>query len=155
MVRIARFDVLLVAGLAVVLLAGCAGSGSDKAGGKSARKVVVLTLANPLGGSLELDAFVGEVNRLSGGAIRIDVKSGWRSGQVAFENGLIGDVRAGKADLGVASSRAWDSVGVQSFRALGGHDHRGCRAVRHLRRFACGHGALGVECGLEREQRFE
>jgi TRAP-type transport system periplasmic protein len=107
-------SVLLVAWL----LAGCAGSGANKAGGKPGRKVVVLTLANPLGGSLELDAFVGEVNRLSGGGIRIDVKSGWRSGQVAFENGLIGDVRGGKADLGVAGSRAWDSVGVTSLRAL-------------------------------------
>ena len=112
MVRIARVGaLLLVAGLAVVLLAGCAGSGSDKAGGKSARKVVVLTLANPLGGSLELDAFVGEVSRLSGGAIRIDVKSGWRSGQVAFENGLIGDVRGGQRILALpAAGRGTRSV---------------------------------------------
>jgi TRAP-type C4-dicarboxylate transport system substrate-binding protein len=78
----------------------------------------VLTLANPIGSSLELDAFVGEVNRLSGGRIRIEVKSGWRSGQVAFERGLIGDVRTGEADLGVAASRVWDSVGVKSLRAL-------------------------------------
>ena len=35
-----------------------------------------------------------------------------------YENGLIGDVRAGKADLGVVGSRAWDSVGVTSLRAL-------------------------------------
>ena len=114
MARIAR----IAAALAVLLLAGCAGSGADKAGGKPGHKVVVLTLANPLGGSLELDAFSRDVNRLSGGAIRIDVKSGWRSGQVAFENGLIGDVRAGSADLGVAGTRAWDSVGVTSLRAL-------------------------------------
>ncbi len=118
MVGIARIGALLVVGLALVLLAGCAGSGANKAGGKPGRKVVVLTLANPLGGSLELDAFVSEVNRLSGGGIRIDVKSDWRSGQVAFENGLIGDVRAGKTDLGVAGSRAWDSLGVTSLRAL-------------------------------------
>jgi TRAP-type C4-dicarboxylate transport system substrate-binding protein len=119
MVRTARIAAgLLVAGLAVVLLAGCAGSAADKAGGQAGHKVVVLTLANPLGGSLEVDAFTREVNRLSGGGIRIDVKSGWRSGQVAFENGLIGDVRAGKTDLGVAGSRAWDSVGVTSLRAL-------------------------------------
>ena len=62
MARTARIVAgLLVAGLAVVLLAGCVGSGGDKAGGKPGHKVVVLTLANPLGGSLELDAFVGEV----------------------------------------------------------------------------------------------
>jgi TRAP-type C4-dicarboxylate transport system substrate-binding protein len=118
MVRIARIRVLLVAGLALVLLAGCAGSGADKAGGRSARKVVVLTLADPFGDTQELDGFAMEVNRLSGGTMRIDVKIGWRYGQVTYENGLIGDVRAGKADLGVAGSRAWDSVGVTSLRAL-------------------------------------
>ena len=48
----------------------------------------------------------------------IDIRSRWRRGQVDSENGLIGDVGAGKADLGVAGSRAWDSAGVSSFRAL-------------------------------------
>ena len=42
----------------------------------------------------------------------------WRLHQVDFETGLIGDVRAGKADLGAAGSEAWASVGVNSFRAL-------------------------------------
>jgi hypothetical protein len=50
--------------------------------------------------------------------MRIDIEYRWRFGQVKFENGLIGDVRAGKADLGVVGSRAWDSVGLSSFRAL-------------------------------------
>ena len=43
----------------------------------------------------------------------------WRDGQPAFERGTIADVRAGKVDLGAVASRAWDSVGVSSFRALG------------------------------------
>lgn len=111
-------NVLLVAGLALVLLAGCAGSGSDKAGGKPGGNPVVLTMAF-FSGPDEMDGFASEVNRLSGGTILIDIKPNWRSGQVAYESGLIGDVRAGKADLGVAGSRAWDSVGVGSFRALG------------------------------------
>ena len=119
MVRIGRMGAVLTAGLVAVLLAGCAGPGVNKAGGQAARAPVVLTLANPLGSSEEVDGFVGEVARLSGGTIRIDVRSRWRYGQVAFESGLIGDVRAGKADLGVAGSRAWDSVGVTSLRALG------------------------------------
>jgi TRAP-type C4-dicarboxylate transport system substrate-binding protein len=78
----------------------------------------VLTLANFIGQSLELDGFAGEVQRLSAGTMRIDIRSRWRPGQVDSENGLIGDVGAGKADLGVAGSRAWDSAGVSSFRAL-------------------------------------
>lgn len=112
--------VLLAAGLAMSLLASCAGSGSNKAGGSPspAHRPVVLTLAF-FAGEDEVDSFVSEVTRLSGGSILIDVKPNWRAGQAAYENGLIGDVRAGETDLGVVGSRAWDSVGVQSFRALG------------------------------------
>jgi TRAP-type transport system periplasmic protein len=117
MVRVERMGVLL-AGLALAVLAGCTGSGSDKAGGKRAPKPVVLTLAFTGNGSLDLDGFVTEVRRLSAGKIRIDVKSGWQSDQVKFENELIGDVRTGKVNLGVVGSRAWDSVGVISLRAL-------------------------------------
>jgi TRAP-type C4-dicarboxylate transport system substrate-binding protein len=115
MARSAR-PVVLLAVMAV--LAGCTGPGLDKAGGTRARQPVVLTLANFIGESVELDGFAGEVRRLSAGTMRIDIRSRWRPGQVDSENGLIGDVGAGKADLGVAGSRAWDSAGVSSFRAL-------------------------------------
>src|SRR5689334_24616926 len=108
--------VVLLAMMAV--LAGCTGPGLDKAGGTRARQPVVLTLANFIGESAELDGFAGEVRRLSAGMMRIDIRSRWRPGQVDSENGLIRDVGAGKAGLGVAGSRAWDSVGVSSFRAL-------------------------------------
>jgi TRAP-type C4-dicarboxylate transport system substrate-binding protein len=109
--------VVLLAVMAV--LAGCGSPGFNKAGDSQPRHPVVLTLANFNGISGELDGFTGNVWRLSGGTMRIDIKYRWRNGQVNYENGLIGDVRAGKADLGVVGSRAWDSVGVTSFRALG------------------------------------
>jgi TRAP-type C4-dicarboxylate transport system substrate-binding protein len=115
MARSAR-PVVLLAVMAV--LAGCTGPGVDKAGGTQARQPVVLTLADFIGESVELDGFAGEVRRLSAGTMRIDIRSRWRPGQVDSENGLIGDVSAGKADLGVVGSRAWDSAGVSSFRAL-------------------------------------
>ena len=115
MARSAR-PVVLLAVMAV--LAGCAGPGLDKAGGAQARQPAVLTLANFIGDSGELDGFAGKVRRLSAGTMQIDIGSRWRLGQVDSENGLIGDVRAGKVDLGVAGSRAWDSAGVNSFRAL-------------------------------------
>src|SRR5215470_1877941 len=103
----------------VAVLAGCGPAGFDKAGGSQQRRPVVLTLADFNGITGELDGFTGNVWRLSGGTMRIAVQYRWRYGQVNDENGLIGDVRAGKTDLGVAGSRAWDSVGVDSFRALG------------------------------------
>ena len=103
----------------LALLAGCAASQSNKAGSTVSRKAVVLTLASFFPDASEVSGFAANVRRLSHGSMRIAIESGWRLGQVAFEDGLIQDVRAGHADLGVAGSRAWDSVGVRSFRALG------------------------------------
>jgi TRAP-type C4-dicarboxylate transport system substrate-binding protein len=104
--------------LVLVVLAGCGGASADKAGGASGQQPRILTMANAAGDSGELDPFVSEVARLSGGTIRIQVQNRWRVGQAEYETGLIKDVRAGKADLGSAGSRAWDSVGVMSLRAL-------------------------------------
>src|SRR5215470_17384117 len=109
--------VALLAGLA--LIGGCTGPGLDKAGGRQARQPAVLTLANFDGNSGELDGFANNVARLSGGTMQVDIEYHWRQGQAGSETGLIGDVRAGKADLGVVGSPAWDSAGVSSFRALG------------------------------------
>ena len=103
---------------ALALIAGCAGPGWNKAGGTQARKPVVLTLANFIGLSGELDGFAADVQRLSAGAMGIDIESHWRLHQVNFETGLISDVEAGKADFGVAGSAAWASAGVNGFRAL-------------------------------------
>ena len=116
MARSQRAVVALLAALA--LIGGCAGPGWNKAGGPQARKPVVLTLANFIGTSWELDGFAREVQRLSAGAMRIGIESRWRFHQVDFETGLIGDVRAGEADLGATGGEAWASVGVNSFRAL-------------------------------------
>jgi TRAP-type C4-dicarboxylate transport system substrate-binding protein len=108
----------LALAMVLLLFGGCSGSSSNKAGGKQARKPVVLTLADYQSLPDEIGRFTDGVTRLSHGAMHIDVETGWRRGQVRFENGLIGDVRAGKADLGAVGGRAWDSVGVNSFRAL-------------------------------------
>lgn len=113
-------SVRLVVLLAVMaVLAGCGSAGFNKAGNSHARHPVVLTLANVNGETGELDGLEGAVWRLSHGTMRIAIKYRWRPGQVRPETGLIGDVRAGQADLGVVGSRAWDTVGVDGFRALG------------------------------------
>jgi TRAP-type C4-dicarboxylate transport system substrate-binding protein len=107
----------LLFGVAAVA-AACTAGPPDRAVMPSQRPVV-LTLANALTDSEQLGTFVREVSALTGGTVRIDVRSHWRPGQVGYESGLIADVRAGKADLGVAGSRAFDSAGVLSMRALG------------------------------------
>jgi TRAP-type C4-dicarboxylate transport system substrate-binding protein len=95
------------------------GGRSNKAGGKSARKPVVLTFASheypPV---TEASAFAAAVKRLSGGSLRIDVKYGYRYYDIEYERGTIADVRQDAIDSAVVGARAWDAVGVTSFRAL-------------------------------------
>jgi TRAP-type C4-dicarboxylate transport system substrate-binding protein len=115
-------------GIAVALVsftlgaaAGCASSGANKAGGRPEQKPVVLTWVYGGGrnhGADQLLSVAEEAKRLSGGTIRIVVDFHWRPGDVAWEKGLIEDVAVGKAALGAAGSRALDSVGVMSLRAL-------------------------------------
>jgi TRAP-type C4-dicarboxylate transport system substrate-binding protein len=107
--------VVLVSALAFA--AGC-GSQSDKAGGRKDQKPVVLTMANGNGDPRELEPFARAVDRLSNGALRLDIKNDWRGGSTTNETGAIGDVRAGKVDLAWAGSRAFHGVGVNSLDPL-------------------------------------
>jgi TRAP-type C4-dicarboxylate transport system substrate-binding protein len=112
--NISRFTAIA---LAVAVVAGC-GSQSDKAGGDKKSKPVVLTMANGNGDSLELEVFARQVERLSGGTLRLDIKNRWRRGTPSYETGAISDVRAGKVDMAWAGSRAFHSVGVNSLDPL-------------------------------------
>jgi TRAP-type transport system periplasmic protein len=100
-----------------VLLAGCGSAGTDKIGAAH-RKPLVLTMAHGNDADQTLQVFADEVARRSGGTLRIQVINDWRDGQRDYEAGIIRDVKAGKADLGVVGSRAWDAVGVTSLDAL-------------------------------------
>ncbi len=103
----------------VVITPGCGGGGDDRAGGKSTRKPVTLTLAHGDYRPTELKPFVDEVARLSGGTITIKIRNQWLGWPWRRrESGVIRDVAAGKADLGSAATRAWHAVGVTSFEAL-------------------------------------
>jgi TRAP-type C4-dicarboxylate transport system substrate-binding protein len=112
---------ILIAFVALGAL-GCSSSGRDKVGGEREPAPVVLTLANidPDPTNYDTPDFISAVSKLSDGSIRIDETHGWRSdaplGEV--ERQTIRDVRSGKADLAVIAARAWDLVGVHSFRAL-------------------------------------
>jgi TRAP-type C4-dicarboxylate transport system substrate-binding protein len=108
---------VLTAAVAALVLAGC-GSGGDKAGGERESKPTVLTFANANGDPHELEPFAAAVRKQSGDTLHIAFKSRWRSGEADGEVDLIRDVKAGKADLGWAGTRAFDDVGVPAFDAL-------------------------------------
>ena len=108
----------LTAAVAALALAACGGSGSDKAGGERADKPTVLTFANANGDPQELQSFADAAEKHSGGTLRISFKNEWRRGHADAEANLIRDVKAGKADLGWAGTRAFDDVGVTAFDAL-------------------------------------
>ena len=108
----------VLAAVLALAVGGCLGSNSDKAGGEQHQKPVVLTMANGNGLPLELEAFAAAVARLSHNTVRIKFENNWRQGSPSYETEVIADVEAGKADLGWAGSRAFDSVGVPTFDAL-------------------------------------
>jgi TRAP-type C4-dicarboxylate transport system substrate-binding protein len=103
--------------LAIAVLAGC-GSSTDRTGKPTQGKVTVLTLANVNFQPQDVQPFADAVHELSGGHLRIRFLNDWRRGEPAAENGVIEDVRSGKADLGWTGARAFDWVGDRAFEPL-------------------------------------
>jgi len=119
-IKCARVVAMLLACAAVV---GCAsaGTGGDKAGGRSGGGPLVLRLANTsfsLTDVPPVEYFVRRVEQLSRGAIRIQVISAWADWAPDAEVQVARAVASGRVDLGWAGSRVFDSIGVSSFRAL-------------------------------------
>ena len=123
--RAERFDGLrLAVWLAVaILLAGCTSSTGNKAGGSD--DPLVLRMANAysnLAYEPAVEYFVQRVGELSGEAIRIDVVDDWGLKQDVwppeFEQTVVEDVAAGKADLAWVGTRIFDTLDVRSFQAL-------------------------------------
>jgi C4-dicarboxylate-binding protein DctP len=89
----------------------------DKAGGED--DPVVLTMADHVSEPLPaVQRFIDEVAELSEGELRVDVSNFWRQGVPDVEQQLVRDVAAGEADLGVVWTHAFDTLGVNAFRAL-------------------------------------
>jgi TRAP-type C4-dicarboxylate transport system substrate-binding protein len=105
-----------VAIVLVVLAAGCAGAGANKAGGHEHPAAKVLTLTLFTGDSAFTPEYAAAVDRLSSGAIRIDLEVA--GNQPAYEAKTVEAVRAGRAQLGAVGARVWDTFGVTSFRAI-------------------------------------
>jgi TRAP-type C4-dicarboxylate transport system substrate-binding protein len=108
--------------LAAVALAAAAcsgeGSGVNKAGGTRAKPPVVLTLANHQQGPDDVQYWIEEVQRRSGGSLRIEVANRWFDREYAHDKATIADVQAGKVQLAKVNARAYDTVGIDSFQVL-------------------------------------
>jgi TRAP-type C4-dicarboxylate transport system substrate-binding protein len=110
-----------VAALAVVsalLVAGCDGPGTGKAGGAPAAVPTgTITLTFASGDLKPVDAtFANLVNRDSGGHLRLrTVRYDYNSPSV--DQRVAADLKNGKLDVGDVGSRAWESLGVSAFRA--------------------------------------
>src|SRR5215216_7583461 len=117
----ARLATVALAVIAAVVAGGCSGGGAagDKAGG--AGEPVVLRMANAYGDLNDVPAvqdFVSQVKERSGGNLRIQLVSPWGDYANDAEQQVVRAVAAGKADLGWAGARVFDTMGVTSFQAL-------------------------------------
>jgi TRAP-type C4-dicarboxylate transport system substrate-binding protein len=65
-----------------------------------------------------VERFVSQVKARSGGDLRIQVTSRWGDYADDAEQQVVGAVAAGKADLGWAGARVFDTMGVTGFQAL-------------------------------------
>ncbi|TMK85440.1 MAG: hypothetical protein E6G44_07100 [Actinobacteria bacterium] len=123
-----RLRIFALACVAAMVAAGCTGGAraGDKAGGGA--EPIVLTMANGYGSSpsttdpLQYEPavayFVKRVGDLSGGEVRIQVVDDWGNHQPGFEQQIVRDVEAGKADLAWVGTRIFDTLGVNNFQAL-------------------------------------
>jgi TRAP-type C4-dicarboxylate transport system substrate-binding protein len=95
-------------------LTGCAG------GGGSPTRVLRMEIANPAGPAHDPGAafFAAKVAALSRGRLRIAYDDRWGHGAEALETRLIRDLKAGRAELGVAHTRFLVRAGARMFDVL-------------------------------------
>jgi TRAP-type C4-dicarboxylate transport system substrate-binding protein len=115
----------VVAAAAALFVAACSADeqassgGDDKAGG--AADPVVLTMADFTSGlnyEPAVQYFVDQVEQLSGGSLHIDVSHEWGDFAADAEQQVVRDVAAGEIDLAWVGTRVFDTLGVNSLRAL-------------------------------------
>jgi TRAP-type C4-dicarboxylate transport system substrate-binding protein len=102
----------------VALVAGCGSPAAERVGQHSKGPAHVLTMLKPIANGEELRFFVSEVERLSGGKLRIRLVPAGHSTQTDFEAATIRDMQRGRAELAFAGTRAWDEFGVHRMSAL-------------------------------------
>jgi TRAP-type C4-dicarboxylate transport system substrate-binding protein len=103
--------------LIAVISFALAGCGGNRVGGRG-DTTRTLTLLSPLPNATELVTYASEVDRISGGSLRIHILYAGHAGRRDWETATIHDIQGGRADLGAAGTRAWDRFGVTQLDAL-------------------------------------
>jgi TRAP-type C4-dicarboxylate transport system substrate-binding protein len=116
--RTCQAPITILALVALALAAGCAGSGADKAGGRTEQGPLVLTLADEPGAHGDVAEWAQAVQKLSRGSIRIDVTSRGTKREILYDQHRVAAVRQGRFGLAKIGARTWDTVGVNGFEAL-------------------------------------
>jgi TRAP-type transport system periplasmic protein len=116
----ARLHHLAAFTLIATVLAACAGTGGNKAGGPAAPVVLQLaTINGDSGYNPAIDELAKRVEADSNGNVRIEMVFGVGEFGPDAEQQLVGGVEAGTYALGVVGTRVFDTLGVNSFQALG------------------------------------
>ncbi|MGI5286307.1 hypothetical protein ACQEVF_23615 [Nonomuraea polychroma] len=97
-------------GCVLLALTGC---GSAGPAGTAMAEPVVLTMAG-IRDAAEMQDFVAEVDRLSGGAVRVEAAHRWPANDPESEADLVREVRAGSYALGVVGARVWHPPGSRN-----------------------------------------
>jgi TRAP-type C4-dicarboxylate transport system substrate-binding protein len=106
------------AGLAILCAAvAVAGGPPNKSGGTAPVKLTLLNSDTDFSGLPAVQWFIDRVGRLSKGSVTIDVRL-QNDGHAGFEQRVVRDVIANKAQLAWVGTRVWDTLGVSTFRAL-------------------------------------
>jgi TRAP-type transport system periplasmic protein len=105
---------VIAAALVAVAATGCSTT-TDRSGGALAPTTLVLASNDGTDVHGALAQFVTLVEKQSGGRVRVQVSPKWRA---KGEPRVLDDVAAGKADLAWSGTRAFDTVGVDTFRPL-------------------------------------
>jgi TRAP-type C4-dicarboxylate transport system substrate-binding protein len=113
----------VAAGLLALLIAlsACDSTGTDRAGGTTPPdEVRVIEMASPNDGPapVQVNLWVEEVERASGGTIDIEIVNAWRLGQTDYEQATVNDVVDGEVDMAWVGVRAMDRLGELTFQGL-------------------------------------
>jgi C4-dicarboxylate-binding protein DctP len=113
-----RAALTAVAALGALIAAGCTATGASKSGGApqtAPHGTMVLTFGTA--NSLAVDtAFMSLVAKDSHGHLRLRMRT-YDSDATNVDQRVAADLRSGKLAIGDLGSRAWESLGVEAFRA--------------------------------------
>ena len=104
--------------IGVLAAAGCSGQGASKAGGApEAAPDGTITLSFASADQLPVDTtFATLVAKDSGGHLKLHT-SYYNGRSTSIDVQLAAALQAGKLDVGDVASRAWESLGIEAFRA--------------------------------------